>query len=288
VTTTAVPAPVPIEIGALFARSWELFKRNWIVSLPPIVAGFLAMIIIAAFAVAVIVGALAIRGGNLVSSGLAGLAIVGCLVLVVLVLLGLWSQTAMYAMAGATWSRESTNFDDGFAAFRSRSGALFAAWIGIIGLALLAFILLLPTLGLSIIALSFVTMYVLPAAIVGRRGGFEAIGESFSLIRRFFVPSLVTWLALYAIQYALSFLMFGAILPLNSSIVPTGSQTALQFPPIPMLMFGGFSYAISVIALLAYIGFSAIVQVGLYRDLIAQPDSAPPARPAPSPMPPAV
>jgi len=279
VTTSAGPAPAPIEFGVLFAQSWELFKRNWIVSLPPIVAGFLAMIILAAFAVAVIVGAIATHGAEHASAGFAGFAIVGSLLLFVLVmLLALWSQIAMYAMADAAWTRGSTTFADGFAAFSSRASAVFVAWIGLIGVALLAFILLLPTLGLSIIALTFVTMYVLPAAIAGRRGGFEAVGESFTLIRRFLVPSLVTWLVLYAIQYGLSFLlsflMYGAMLPLQFSTVPTGSSATLQMPPVPLLMFSGVGCVVPVLALLAYAGFSAIVQVGLYRDLIAQPKPA--------------
>lgn len=268
----AGPAPAPTEFGALFTRSWELFKRNWIVSLPPIVAGFFATIIIAAFTVAVIIGALATHGVEHASAGFAGFAIVGSLVLLVLVvLLGLWSQIAMYAMADAAWARGSTTFADGFAAFWSRGSAVFVSWIGVIGVALLAFILLLPTLGLSIIALTFVTMYVLPAAIVGRRGGFEAVGESFRLIRRFFVPSLVTWLALYAIQYALSFLMYGAIVPLQFSMASTGSSTTLQMPQVPLLVFSGAGGIVTVLVLLAYAGFSAIVLVGLYRDLTAQP-----------------
>jgi hypothetical protein len=285
VTATAAPAPAPIEFGALFAQSWELFKRNWIVSLPPIIAGFLATIIMAAFAVALVVGAIASHGAGHGWVSFGWFAVAGGLVLFGLVaLLALWSQIAMYAMADAAWTRGSTTFDDGFAAFSSRAGAVLVAWIGIIGVAILAFVLLLPTLGLSLIALTFVTMYALPAATVGRRGGFEAIGQSFSLIGRFFVPSLITWLVLYAIQYGLSILLIPAFMPLNFfSMMSNGAQTLPQVPPLPLLAFSGFGGAVYVLALWAYIGFAAIVRVGLYRDLIAQPELPPRVQPSPPP-----
>src|ERR1700726_1114643 len=64
VATTGTQVPAPIEFGALFTRSWELFKRNWIVALPPIVAGFVAIILIAAFAVAAIAGAVAANAAH--------------------------------------------------------------------------------------------------------------------------------------------------------------------------------------------------------------------------------
>jgi len=278
VTTSAAPAPAPIEFGALFTRSWELFKRNWIVALPPIVAGFLAIVVIGAFTVAAAVGAVATNAAHNAWRDYAEWAI-GCslVVFLLLVVIGLWAQIATYAMADAAWARGTTTFDDAFAAFWSRAGAVLVAWIGTAGVAVLALILVLPTLGLSMIGLTLVTMYVLPAAIAGKRGGFEAIGESFTLIRRFFVPSLVTWLGLYAIQYGLTFLIYGAIVPLQIS-VPTWSNSAMQMPPFPLLALSGGSFGIFALALFAYVGFSAIVQVGLYRDLSAQPELPPPVQ----------
>jgi len=160
------------------------------------------------------------------------------------------------------------------------------AWIGLFGVALVALILALPTLFLSVIALSFVTMFVFPAVVAGRRGGFEAIGESFRLIRRFFVPSIITWLVLYAIQYAISFLMFGAIMPVEFAAMPTGSDTMPQIPPIPLIALSGVLYVVSIVALLGYAGFQAVALVGLYHELRAQPELPPPAQPGPPPTPP--
>ena len=82
-------------------------------------------------------------------------------------------------------------------------------------------VLALPTLLLSVVALTIVTLFVMPAAVGGGRGGFEAIAESFRLIRSFFVPSLVTWLVLYAIQYGISFFAAFAVVPLEISAMPS-------------------------------------------------------------------
>jgi len=65
--------------------------------------------------------------------------------------------------------------------------------------------------------------------------------------------------------------MYGAIVPLQFSMVPTGSSTTLQMPQVPLLVFSGVGGIVTVLVLLAYAGFSAIVLVGLYRDLTAQP-----------------
>jgi hypothetical protein len=288
VTTSAAPPPAPIEFGALFARSWEVFKRNWIVALPPILGGIVITIIVTAFIVAIVVGAIAAntRGhASAASAGFAGLAIVGSLVLLVLiVVIALWTQIATYAMADAAWMRGSASFTDGFAAFPSRVGALFVAMIGLFGLMLVALILMLPTLTLSVIAFTFVTMFVLPAVVAGRRGGFEAIAESFRLIRRFFVPSIITWLVLYAIQYAISFLMVFAIMPVEFAAMPAGSDSMPQIPPIPLIVFSGALYIAAIVALMAYTGFQAVALVGLYRELSAQPEP-PPAQPWTPPPP---
>jgi hypothetical protein len=268
--TTAAPAPAPVEFGPLFAQSWQLFKRNWIVSLPPIIAGIVLSLLFAAFAVTIIVGAFQSRDAKLTES-FGAFAILGGIVLFIfLIAIALWAQISMYAMANAAWERGTATFGDGFAAFFSRAGAVFVAGIGVFGLALLAIILALPTLGVSFFALSFATLFILPAVVVGRRGGFDAIGESFRLIRRFFIPSLVAWAALYGIQYALSFIMVPIILPLDYAMLPTGSQTTLNVPPIPLIAFTGAGFLLYMVALYAYLGFSAIVQVGLYRDLSAQ------------------
>lgn len=274
-TTTPAPSQAPAEFSVLFSRSWELFKRNWIVAIPTVITGFLVVLIVVALTVASVVGVMGYSGHLRASTISSGTVIAACAAFFFLiVLLGLWCQIATYAMADAAWTRGSTTLADGFAAFPSRWAAVLVAWIGLFGITMLAIILALPTLGFSFIGLPFATMYVLPAAIVGRRGGFEAIAETFTLLRRFFVPALLTWLGLYAIQYGLSFLMYFVIVPLQFSLVSTGSSPTLQMPPIPLLAFCGFGITLFFLVMLAYAGFSAIVLVGSYRDLAGKMPTA--------------
>jgi hypothetical protein len=295
--TTAPPPPAgDVSFGAVFSASWRLFRTNWTIALPPVIAGFAALALLCVYVVALIavVGVAGWRAifaphatvpepvvTSLVATGLLGGAVLWLLTIVLVV----WAESAMYGMADAAWTRGTATFGDGFAAFRTRGGAVFVAGIGIFGLAIVAVILALPTLFLSIFALPLVTLFVLPAAVGGRRGGFEAIGESFRLLRAFFVPTLVTWLVLYAIQYGISFLTGFAIVPLELSAMPATPDALPTMPPIPVLGFSGTMYFASVLLLLAYNGFRATVEVGLFRELEARRAGTtmlPPASPPPT------
>lgn len=298
-TIATAPPPPPVEFGAVFSRAWKVFKENWIVALPPIIAGVAAMVVVGIF-IALMIAVIGVSALGAMSShghapargavaGLVGIVLLGTIVLIVVgLVLGLWSQTAMYGMADAAWTRGTTSLGDGFAAFRTRGGAVFVAWIGVFLLSIVALILFIPTLSLSVIALSFVTMYVFPAAVAGGQGGFEAVGESFRLIRRFFGPSIITWLVLYAIQYGISLVLIVGIVPAEFAAMPTGPDSIPRIPPIPLLAFGGLSYIVGLVLLLAYSGFLATVQVGMYHTLRAQPDPEAYPRIPPPPPPPAV
>ncbi len=280
-TSTIPPPPPEIRFGAVFSASWRLFVRNWVIAVPPVLAGIVISIALCGY-VAVLIGALGVAGWSalltsqhvdqaavttLVLVGMLG----GCVLFVVAVLAALWSECAMYGMADAAWARGTTTLSDGFAAFRSRAGAVVVAFIGICGLALVALVLALPTLFLSLLALPFVTFYAIPAAVGGGRDGFDAIGESFRLIRRFFGPSIITWLLLIAIQYGVSMLMSFAVFPLEFSAAPAQPDGLPRMPPVPLFAFSGVAYIVSLLALIAYSGFRALVQVGLFREVEAQP-----------------
>ena len=203
---TPPPAPAPVPLERLLSYSWALFKRNWIVALPPVIA---FLIIGAAFAALVggFVVALLTHGVGHGASRLIGPSLAGIFGFVVLtVVVGVWAQAAMFGMADAAWAKGTATFGDGFAAFTSRGGSLILAVIGIFGLVLAALILALPTLGLSILALPLFTMYVLPSVVTGGRDGFTAIGESFRLVVRFFGSSAIVLLVLLGIQYGISLL----------------------------------------------------------------------------------
>ena len=279
---TPVPSPPEVRFGAVLSASWQLFVRNWTIALPAVLAAFVVLALTCAY-VAVLISMLGIAGWRAViasphggdSSALAGVgvvALIGALVIVVASIVALlWAACATYGMADAAWTRGTAVLADGNAAFAARAGAVVVATIGIVGLGIVALVLALPTLFLSLLALPLVTMFVFPAAVGGRFDGFGAIGESFRLVRRFFVPSLVTWLILYAIQYGVSFLLTFAIVPLEFAAMPDRSTGVLQMPPVPLFAFSGITYVVTILLLLAYNGFRATVEVGLFRELEARP-----------------
>jgi hypothetical protein len=277
---TTAPAPKPLGLDALLKQSWLLFKRNWTVALPPFIAMFAIMIVVFVVVLVCVFAAVAHGSPERWSGGFIATLVGAYLMLIAFVLLAsLWAGVAMFGMADAVWERGTTTLGDGMAAFGACAGASFVAMVGMFGLAIAAIVLFLPTLGLSIIALPFVTMYVFPAVVTGRRGGFEAIRESFLLVRHFFGASAIVYLVLYAIQYGISLLMLGAIFPLEFAMIPMGSDTGLRMPPLPLLGFSGTLYLATIVALIAYNGFHTLALVGMYRDLLAQPahQALPPA-----------
>ncbi|HEX3467836.1 MAG TPA: hypothetical protein VHT05_07155 [Candidatus Elarobacter sp.] len=283
----------PLAFDALLSSSWALFRRNWIVALPLLIAlGLILALLVVVFALglgaAILSGVRATDGGN--SPAFVIIVIVFYLVFAVgAITLNLWGYTATFGMADAAWERGTATFADGNAAFRSRTGALIVALIGMTGLAILALILAIPTLFIALLAFPLFTMYVFPAVVAGRRGGFEAIGDSIRLVRRFFLPSLIACVVLFGISYGISFIAAIPVVPLELAMMPGPGETQPHMPPIPLLVFGLLGYVVAIILSLAYTGFYAIAIVGLYRSLVAQPQpsAAPPAAPPPFTSPPA-
>ena len=279
---TTVPAPGPIGFDTLLSRSWTLFRRNWIVALPPVIAGVIVilalMVLVAVFVVAALAAGGLKRGGSPVPvpffAGYFGIMLVA-------IVLYLWGYTAMFGMADAAWERGTATFGDGSAAFFARAGAVFVAGIGLFGVGIAALILALPTLLLALLAYPVVTMYVMPAVVSGGRGGFEAIGESFQLVRRFPGQSIIAFLVLVAIWYGISFIGGFFVLPLEFSMLPQGSETVPHAPPIALAVICGLGYLVAMAASMAYSGFFALALTGLYRDLAPRANASP-LPPAPS------
>jgi hypothetical protein len=277
-----IQAPEPLAFEKLLSGSWALFRRNWIVSTPFVIAVLIIGALIGVFAViATVVGLTAGIRQDHIEGGVIALLIVFYLVVIgAALVLSVWAYAATFGMADAMWERGTATFADGNAAFRARGGALVVACIGLIGLTFVALILALPTLFISLLALALFTMYVLPSVVSGRRAGFDAISESFRLVRYNFATSAITAVVLYAISYGISFLGLIPIIALDFSILPTSSDAMPQMPPIPLLVLAAGGYLLTLVASLAYAGFYAVAITGLYRSLIA--------RGAPVPVAPAV
>lgn len=280
---TEQPVRDPLAFDALLTSTWALFRRNWIVSLPLLVAVAIIIGVLVVYLVVFFGVALAAPSNDRGSPAMLTAFITAYLVFVaVAIAASIWAYTAMFGMAAAAWERGTTSFADGNAAFRLRAGAVLVACIGLFGVAIVALILALPTLFVSLLALPLFTMYVMPAAVAGGRGGFEAIGESFRLVRRFFLPSLIACVVLYGISYGISFIGAIPIVPLELSLMPTAGQTTVHVPPIPLIAFAVLGYIVTIVLSLAYTGFYALAIVGMYRSLIAQPPL--PASPPPAPF----
>ncbi len=280
---TPPPAPEPIRFEQLLALSWALFRRNWIIALPPIIA--MAIILIGVVWLFAVIFAAAYANGGLERGGSPSIGaafIVGYLGFFgATIVVSFWSLAAMYGMADAAWARGTATFADGFTAFRTRAGALIVAGIGMFGLAIAAFILLLPTLGLSLLALPLFTMYVVPSVVTGGRDGFTAIAESFRLVLRFFGSSAITLLILIAIQYGIGIVGSLPLYPLQFAMMASmGNQSTPHLPAIGagFLAFAVLWFVVIMIAGQAYTAYYTVALVGLYRSLFAQPGaSAPPS-----------
>jgi hypothetical protein len=220
-----------------------------------------------ATAVAYVVFRLATRGPAVTIVPVWSIAAAIVVMFAIAVASGLYAVAAPYGMADAAWSRGTTSLADGWAAFRGSWGALSAAGLAIFGVAIAALILALPTLGLSLLALPLVTMYVVPSIVVGGRGGFAAVGESFSLVGRSLGRSAVLLLVQIALSYALGYVTSIAIAPLALSMIRLGTEPALQAPPF-VLVAGALVGLVYVLGSMALGGFSTIALSGFYRWLV--------------------
>jgi hypothetical protein len=256
----------------LLSQSWVLFRRNWIVVLPPLIAAAVVVFTVVplATAIAYAVFRLATRGPAVTVVPVWSIAAAVVVMFTITVATGLYAVAASYGMADAAWSRGTTSLGDGWAAFRRRWSALSAAGLAILGVAIAALILALPTLGLSLIALPFVTMYVVPSIVAGGRGGFAAVGESFRLVGRSLGRSAVLVLVQIALSYALGYVTSIAIMPLALSVIRLGTEPALQAPPLVLVVVGAFTALVYMLGSMALGGFSTIVLVGFYRWLVTE------------------
>lgn len=285
---TPPPLPEPIRFEVLLSQSWSVFRRNWIVAVPPVIATLIGLAGAAALVGELVAGALARglfeRHSPPPDGEFVGMLLTGVLVYVLVMLaVVLWSYAAMYGMADAAWAKGTATFADGFTAFRTRAVALVVAWIGVVGLAIVAMILALPTLGLAFLALPLVTMYVAPSVVTGGRDGFTAIAESFALVRRFFGVSAIALLVLIAINYGISMMASFPIYPLEFAFLPTAGQPVPHLPAVGFLVAAGLWFVLAMMVAQAYLGYYTIAIVGLYRSLFTQPSAGPPPGP-PAPI----
>jgi hypothetical protein len=272
-TTTAPREPMSLE--TVLSGSWTLFRRNWIVTLPMVfvtIGLFVALVIVVV--VAAVSGLATTTAKGVPSPGFVAALAVGYLICLALFAFAAIAATgATYGMADAAWERGTATFADGAAAMRTRTGALFVAIIGFVAAGVVMLILLIPTLGLAMLALPVVTMYVFPAVVCGGFGGFDAFRESWRLVRRYLGTSAIAVLILLAIQYLITMVMYVGILPLEIGIgaATSGSSRVPNLGlVIPLFVLFGVVMVLMVVFLYAFAAYHTLAIVGLYRWLRAR------------------
>lgn len=176
--------PPQTSVESVFSRAWQLLTANWIIIVPGLAIGFIVGVVEYLLVPHYAVGDAVILAYP--ASAAAGL--LGSLV----VLLGIvLAQCYMTGMAGAAWIKGKTDLSDGARAFQRDAGNTLVAIIGMFLIGILAFVLAIPTLGIALLLYVYFLIYTFPAAIVGERPGFAAIGDSIRIASRRVGPTLI-------------------------------------------------------------------------------------------------
>ena len=237
----------PQNVESTFSRSWDLLMKNGIIIVPGLVIGFV---------VGVIDYFLAPHTEYIAGYGVTTWwAAASASILLILVNLAgvILSQCYTTGMAGAAWQRGTANLSDGTRAFERDASNVLIALIGLFIAFVIAAILALPTLGISALLYFYFFIYTFPAAIIGERQGFAAMGDSFRIAARRVAPTLIVTIMLAIIIFAGHFI--GGV---------------LHFIP----MIGPIVAAIVVQLVLAYVTLVVVGEYLALRDSLGKPPTA--------------
>jgi hypothetical protein len=241
------------SIENVFARSWELLTKNWIIIVPGVVVGIAIGILTGLLSpdtsdTADPVAAVARLSARFASSFIVGIiAIAGYIV----------TQCYTAGMAGAAWMRGTTTLEDGASALRADAGNVFVAALALFCVGVVAAVLALPTLGLSFLAFYVFFIYTIASAVVGNHRGLDALGESFRIAKARFLATLIIAVLLMVIR------MFGLFL-----------ASAFGWAPLIGPVLGAIINQV-------VIAFATLVVVGEYLNLRGFPQPPPAAQTPP-------
>jgi hypothetical protein len=285
IVTAPRPPSAGVDLGAIFARAWSLLRANPVIVMLLVAVTVTAIAVLSIFVFVGVVVLLRVSGSSSTSASNALSTVVPAVTFPffvfwcagILIQFGVYA--ALYGLVNAVWTRGTGTVADAWTAARTRSVQIFVATIGLVGLGIGAAIIALPTLFVSMLALPLFTMFTFPAVIAGR-DGFAALGESLRTVRRHFGTSAIATLILFAIQYALSFVAYPFILPLQIAWIvdqPTGRHATFHVPPTSTIVLAIVGYLlVGALALISF-GFTALVQTGIYHTLRARDEPGPPA-----------
>lgn len=172
----------------VFARSWDLLTKNWIIIVPGIVVGLV---------VGIVSGIYSLSQTDTYGLG----TFVGGIILAIVAIAGyIITQCYTAGMAGAAWLRGVATLADGSHAVNEDAGNVLLAAVYLFLFGILAVLLAPFTLFLSIFAFYLFTLYTIAAAVVGNRRGMDALRESFAIARARFATTLIIGIVLGVLQ----------------------------------------------------------------------------------------
>jgi len=210
------------SVENVFARSWQLLTRNWIIIVPGIIVGLIVGVVADLVAPpqpyadpTTTTGIVSHGLANLVGSVIAGAVGIAGFVITTCYTVG---------MAGAAWARGTTTLGDGASALRDDASNVLGAAVGLFVLGVVALLLAIPTIGISLVLYYLFMLYTIPSAVVGNHAGFAAIGESIAITRAKFGTTLIIGIVLAAVSFiggliALIFAFAPLLGPIVSSII---------------------------------------------------------------------
>jgi hypothetical protein len=211
--------------------AFQILIKNWMLAVPTAVSSLIATL----YAFFVLVSAMAAIGlGSLGGSsglvgGLSAFGGVTGLGLLAICLISLIAASMVMASAEDAWSGRPVDLSK---ALSRALACLVNVIIAGIVVGIIFAISVFTVVGWIVVAYLF--MYVLPAIVVGNAGAFEAMGESFRLTTKNFVPSIAAFIGI-----ALAVLVGGLVNNLFVHII------GLNF--IIGLVVGGFTSALAAL-----------------------------------------
>jgi hypothetical protein len=236
----------PQNVESTFSRSWDLLMKNGVIIVPGLIIGFV---------VGVIDYFLAPHTEYMPGYGVTWWSSASASVLLVLVTLAgfILAQCYTTGMAGAAWQRGTTTLADGTRAFERDAANVFVAIIGLMIALVVAIVLSFATLGIAGLLYFYFFIYTFPAAIIGERPGFAAMGDSFRIAARRVAPTLIVTVMIAVI------VVIGRLIGM-----------ALGFIPLVGPVIG----AIVIQLVLAYVTLVVVGEYLALRDSLGKPPTA--------------
>ena len=203
---------------------------------------------------------------------------VACYVIVAMLVVAC-AVAALFGMADVAWTGGHPTLHDGLAAIRRRLLPIVTASLALFCTEAAAFVLAIPTLGISLLVFVLLAFYAVPSAALGGNGGFAAVREAWTVLRRAFWRSLLIVLLLVALQYVAVLPAYAASIALAAFAAVLGNaHGGASAPALVIAVPIGIALGVMfVLAMVAYQGFFALVVTGTYRSATAASDAARPA-----------